>query len=556
MVPEPYHVWLNVRLESLTYNPVGGGLKIEAGMVGPAGEIRRIDRHDRRRIVPAAQDQHRAAAGGVPGKDVGHAVAYEEAGLQIEPVLGGGLDEHARSRLAARAGHAIFRQRGLGVMGAIVDGVQPRAATALDLLEDQAIQVLQFAFADQAPGDDRLVADDGQEHPRRFEPPERGGHALQQADLLGADQKAPVVDQHAVAIEKYGPAKGGHHFGAFLVLVPTLRPRSHALRGNALDGRSASMYDYGAAKRPSSLFPRGAWEQGGIRLNRWQHKCYLKYLSQNKFNRGDAMNACTRETAAECDLSLFVACYNEEEAILPTLQTVLAALNEVGCSYDIVVVDDASKDRSVPLIKQFIAEHPEVPLTLVVNEFNQGLGVNYVEAAFLGRGRYYRAICGDDVESKETLVSVFRRLGEADIILSYHSDASARHLVAAGDLAELHRAGQPVERLPHQVLQRTSRAAALRRHALAPELARFRLPGRPGDAVAVHGRHVPGDPRGCQGAQQRQVACLEVQESLLRGPQPAGDFHPAAGSYLGQRQIREAAAEPSATDAEATCAEK
>jgi hypothetical protein len=28
--------------------------------------------------------------------------------------------------------------------------------------------------------------------------------------LLGADQKALVVDQHAVAIEKYGPAKGGH----------------------------------------------------------------------------------------------------------------------------------------------------------------------------------------------------------------------------------------------------------------------------------------------------------------------------------------------------------
>ena len=40
----------------------------------------------------------------------------------------------------------------------------------------------------------------------------------------------------------------------------------------------------------------------------------------------------------------------------------------------------------------------------MVNEFNQGLGVNYVEAAFIGGGRYYRAICGDDVESKETLV--------------------------------------------------------------------------------------------------------------------------------------------------------
>jgi len=132
------------------------------------------------------------------------------------------------------------------------------------------------------------------------------------------------------------------------------------------------------------------------------------------------------EMATECDLSLFVACYNEEEGILPTLHTLLAALDEVGCSYDIIIVDDASKDRSVPLIRQFMAEHPEVPITLVVNEFNQGLGVNYVEAAFLGRGRYYRAICGDDVESKETFVSVFKRLGDADILLTYHADSSAR----------------------------------------------------------------------------------------------------------------------------------
>jgi glycosyltransferase involved in cell wall biosynthesis len=129
---------------------------------------------------------------------------------------------------------------------------------------------------------------------------------------------------------------------------------------------------------------------------------------------------------AECDLSLFVACYNEEEGIIPTLETVLAALAEAGCSYDIIVVDDASRDRSVERVKQFMAEHPAEPITLVVNEFNQGLGVNYVEAAFLGRGRYYRTICGDNVESQDTLVKVFSRLGEADIILTYHADASAR----------------------------------------------------------------------------------------------------------------------------------
>ena len=132
------------------------------------------------------------------------------------------------------------------------------------------------------------------------------------------------------------------------------------------------------------------------------------------------------DKAVDCDITLFVACFNEEAAILATLETLLAALAEVGCTYDIVVVDDASTDRSAPIVREFMAQHPDVPLTLVVNDLNQGLGVNYVEAAFRGTGKYYRTICGDNVETKETLVTVFKRLGEAEILLTYHTDASAR----------------------------------------------------------------------------------------------------------------------------------
>ena len=51
-------------------------------------------------------------------------------------------------------------------------------------------------------------------------------------------------------------------------------------------------------------------------------------------------------------ITLFVACFNEEDGILATLETLLAGLAEVGCTYDIVVVDDASKDRSVPIVQR------------------------------------------------------------------------------------------------------------------------------------------------------------------------------------------------------------
>lgn len=132
------------------------------------------------------------------------------------------------------------------------------------------------------------------------------------------------------------------------------------------------------------------------------------------------------EIQNDCDITLFVACFNEEQGIIPTLETALAALKEVACSYDIVIIDDASTDRSVDLVRRFQDAHPDEPITLYVNETNQGLGANFAEGAFRGRGKYYRLVCGDNVESKETLVSALRHLGDADIILTYPGEVRGR----------------------------------------------------------------------------------------------------------------------------------
>jgi len=138
------------------------------------------------------------------------------------------------------------------------------------------------------------------------------------------------------------------------------------------------------------------------------------------------MMALTPELTHDCDLSLFVACYNEEEGIIPTLDTVVAAAREVGITYDVVIIDDCSTDRSVEVIVEYLRTHPDLPITLFVNEVNQGVGSNYAEGSFRCRGRYYRMICGDNVESKDTLVSIFRRIGEADMIIPYPADTTFR----------------------------------------------------------------------------------------------------------------------------------
>jgi glycosyltransferase involved in cell wall biosynthesis len=125
-------------------------------------------------------------------------------------------------------------------------------------------------------------------------------------------------------------------------------------------------------------------------------------------------------------LTLFVACYNEELNIEATLDTVAAACTELGVTYEMIVIDDGSRDRSVEIVRAYMERHPERNVRLVVNAENQGLGVNYVEAAFLGRGEWYRLICGDNVEPKETFIKVFSHIGKADLIIPYQTACPGR----------------------------------------------------------------------------------------------------------------------------------
>jgi glycosyltransferase involved in cell wall biosynthesis len=123
---------------------------------------------------------------------------------------------------------------------------------------------------------------------------------------------------------------------------------------------------------------------------------------------------------APLDLTIFVSCYNEAPYIVGTLDTVRSAADEVGLNYEIIVIDDGSRDNSRELVAQYIAAHPEDRIVLRANRANKGLAQNYLDAAFIGKGRYYRLICGDNAEPKESIVAVLREAGQADIIVPYY----------------------------------------------------------------------------------------------------------------------------------------
>jgi glycosyltransferase involved in cell wall biosynthesis len=72
---------------------------------------------------------------------------------------------------------------------------------------------------------------------------------------------------------------------------------------------------------------------------------------------------------------VFVIAYHAEATLRSVLERIPSAVfEEYDC--EILVVDDASEDRTFEVGEEYRAEHPDVQLTVLRNEYNQGYGGN------------------------------------------------------------------------------------------------------------------------------------------------------------------------------------
>lgn len=75
-------------------------------------------------------------------------------------------------------------------------------------------------------------------------------------------------------------------------------------------------------------------------------------------------------------LSVIISCYNEEKTIVPVLQKVLSADLQFEIMKEIIIVDDASTDNSLNLIKGFIKINANNNIKLIVHSNNKGKGAS------------------------------------------------------------------------------------------------------------------------------------------------------------------------------------
>jgi len=128
----------------------------------------------------------------------------------------------------------------------------------------------------------------------------------------------------------------------------------------------------------------------------------------------------SKQTGDSVDLTIFVPCYNEEGSIGKTLDNIREAAADFSFSYEVLIYNDGSTDHTREVAQDYIAtNHLEDTCSVISNETNRGIGVNYFSAAKRGSGEYYIVFFGDNSEPVESMQKMFDLMGHADIIIPY-----------------------------------------------------------------------------------------------------------------------------------------
>jgi glycosyltransferase involved in cell wall biosynthesis len=87
------------------------------------------------------------------------------------------------------------------------------------------------------------------------------------------------------------------------------------------------------------------------------------------------------------DVSLVLACYNEAEHFTKSVDRIIEVLDGTDFSWEILFIDDKSRDETPALIKNYIAGHRRKHLSGYFHQINKGRGATVAEGIEKSQGK-------------------------------------------------------------------------------------------------------------------------------------------------------------------------
>jgi glycosyltransferase involved in cell wall biosynthesis len=90
--------------------------------------------------------------------------------------------------------------------------------------------------------------------------------------------------------------------------------------------------------------------------------------------------------AARPRVSVVIACYNEEQTLVTSFSEIKETLESLGCPFEIIFVDDVSRDRTREILGEIVRANPGVDIRLILHERNLGRGATVTDGFRAARG--------------------------------------------------------------------------------------------------------------------------------------------------------------------------
>jgi glycosyltransferase involved in cell wall biosynthesis len=85
-------------------------------------------------------------------------------------------------------------------------------------------------------------------------------------------------------------------------------------------------------------------------------------------------------------ISVVIACYNEEETLGASFSAIKETLEDLGRPFEIIFVDDVSRDRTREILGEIVRANPDLDIRLILHERNLGRGATVTDGFRAARG--------------------------------------------------------------------------------------------------------------------------------------------------------------------------
>ena len=115
--------------------------------------------------------------------------------------------------------------------------------------------------------------------------------------------------------------------------------------------------------------------------------------------------------------SIIIPCYNVEHTITHALDSLVAQTFE---QWEVICIDDCSKDNTVSVIQHYIESHKKLKITLLQNEVNMGPGASRNNGLKIAAGEFYCFLDADDYFDASTFTVLNKTISETDADIVFY----------------------------------------------------------------------------------------------------------------------------------------